>query len=65
MAEQEHGTAEGDGRGRLRASHADRERVIDTLKAVHVYGLVTKGEFDERAVGARGGERQQAVVGHG
>jgi hypothetical protein len=25
--------AAGDGRGRLRASHADRERVIDTLKA--------------------------------
>ena len=49
MAEQEHEMAEGGGRGRLRASHADRERVIDTLKAAYVYGLVTKDEFDERA----------------
>jgi hypothetical protein len=32
----------------MRASHADREQVIDTLKAAFVYGLVTKGEFDER-----------------
>jgi len=36
------------GRGRLRASHADRERVIGTLKAAYVYGLVTKEEFDAR-----------------
>ncbi len=49
MAEHEHEMAEGDGRGRLRASQADRERVIDTLKAAYVYGLVTKDEFDERA----------------
>jgi Domain of unknown function (DUF1707) len=48
MAGLEHEMAGGDGRGRLRASHADRERVIDTLKAAHVYGLVTKDEFDER-----------------
>lgn len=40
--------AAGDGHGRLRASHADRERVIDTLKAAYVYGLVTKNELDER-----------------
>ena len=39
--------AEG-GRGRLRASHADREHVIDTLKAAYVYCLVTKDEFDVR-----------------
>jgi Domain of unknown function (DUF1707) len=32
----------------MRASHADRERVIDTLKAAYAYGLVTKDEFDER-----------------
>ena len=31
-----------------RTSHADRERVIDTLKAAYVYGLVTKNELDER-----------------
>jgi hypothetical protein len=35
-------------RGDMRASHADREGVIDTLKAAYVYGLVTKDEFDER-----------------
>jgi hypothetical protein len=32
----------------MRASHADRERVIDRLKAAYAYGLVTKDEFDER-----------------
>jgi hypothetical protein len=36
------------GRGRLRASHADRERVVDTLKAAFVQGGLTKEEFDER-----------------
>ncbi len=48
MAGLEHEMAAGGGRGRLRASHADRERVIGTLKAAYVYGLVTKDEFDER-----------------
>jgi hypothetical protein len=38
----------GDG-GRLRASHADREQVIDTLKTAFVQGLLDKGEFDLRA----------------
>jgi hypothetical protein len=36
------------GRGRLRASHADRDRVIDTLKAAFVQGRLAKDEFDER-----------------
>jgi Domain of unknown function (DUF1707) len=36
------------GDGRLRASHTDREHVIDTLKAAYVYGYVTKDEFDAR-----------------
>jgi Domain of unknown function (DUF1707) len=36
------------GRGRLRASHADREQVIDTLKAAFVQGRLTKDEFDAR-----------------
>jgi hypothetical protein len=36
------------GRGRLRASHADREQVIDTLKATFVQGRLTKDEFDVR-----------------
>jgi hypothetical protein len=36
------------GRGRLRASHADREQVIDTLKAAFVQGMLGKDEFDLR-----------------
>ena len=31
-----------------RASHADREQVIDTLKAAFVQGLLTKDELDAR-----------------
>jgi hypothetical protein len=37
------------GRGHLRASHADRERVIGTLKAAFVQGRLTKDELDARA----------------
>jgi DUF1707 SHOCT-like domain len=36
------------GGGRLRASHADREHVIDMLKDAFVHGRVTKDEFDAR-----------------
>ncbi len=36
------------GRGGLRASHADREQVIDTLKAAFVQGVLAKDEFDLR-----------------
>ncbi len=36
------------GRGRLRASHADRGQVIGTLKAAFVQGLLAKDEFDLR-----------------
>jgi DUF1707 SHOCT-like domain len=36
------------GGSRLRASHADREYVIDMLKAAFVDGRVTKDEFDAR-----------------
>jgi hypothetical protein len=36
------------GRGRLRASHADREQVIDMLKAAFVQGRLAKGELDAR-----------------
>ncbi len=36
------------GPGRLRASHADREQVIDTLKAAFVQGRLAKDEFDTR-----------------
>jgi hypothetical protein len=34
--------------GRLRASHADREQVIGTLKAAFVQGRLDKDEFDLR-----------------
>jgi Domain of unknown function (DUF1707) len=36
------------GRGHLRAAHADRERVIGTLKAAFVQGRLAKDEFDLR-----------------
>jgi hypothetical protein len=35
-------------RGRLRASDADREQVIDSLKAAFVQGRLTKDELDVR-----------------
>jgi hypothetical protein len=37
------------GLGYLRASHADRERAIETLKAAFVQGRLTKDELDTRA----------------
>jgi Domain of unknown function (DUF1707) len=36
------------GRSRLRASHADREQVIDVLKAAFVHGQLDGDEFDLR-----------------
>jgi hypothetical protein len=36
------------GRGYLRASHADRERVIEVLKTAFVQGRLDKGELDRR-----------------
>ena len=41
--------AEGRDHGGLRASHADRERVIGTLKAAFVQGRLTMDELDARA----------------
>ena len=35
-------------RGRLRASHADREQVIGILKTAFVQGMLAKDEFDQR-----------------
>jgi hypothetical protein len=35
-------------RGHLRAAHADREQVIDTLKAAFVQGRLAKEDFDLR-----------------
>jgi len=37
------------GRGRMRASHADREQVIEALKNAFVHGRLTKDELDTRA----------------
>jgi Domain of unknown function (DUF1707) len=37
------------GRGPMRASHADREQVIEALKDAFVYGRLTKDELDARA----------------
>ena len=36
------------GRGHLRASHADREQVISTLKAAFVLGMLDRDEFGQR-----------------
>jgi hypothetical protein len=36
------------GSGRLRASHADREQVVGTLKAAFVAGMLDKDEFELR-----------------
>jgi hypothetical protein len=36
------------GRGRLRASHADREQAIEVLKAAFVQGRLDRDEFDLR-----------------
>jgi uncharacterized protein DUF1707 len=36
------------GRGRLRASHADREQAIETLKDAYIQGRLTKDELDLR-----------------
>jgi hypothetical protein len=37
------------GHGRLRASHADREHVVDVLKGAFVHGRLTQDELDTRA----------------
>ncbi len=37
------------GRGPMRASHADREQVIEVLKDAFVHGRLTKDELDARA----------------
>jgi hypothetical protein len=42
------GNQQAAGRGRLRASHADREQVIDVLKAAYVQGRLDRDELDER-----------------
>lgn len=49
------------GRGHLRASHADRERALRTLKAAFVQGMLTKDELDLR-VGQTLGSRTYAEL---
>jgi len=53
--------AGGAGRGHFRASHADRERVIASLKAAFIQGRLTKDEFDSR-VGRALGSRTYAEL---
>ena len=45
----ERGAADATARGRLRASDADREQVIDTLKAAFVQGWLTRDQLAVRA----------------
>jgi heme A synthase len=40
--------ASAEGRGPLRASHADREQAVNVVKAAFVQGLLAKDEFDLR-----------------
>ena len=40
--------AGGEGRGRLRASDADRDHAVDVLKTAFVEGRLAKDEFEER-----------------
>ena len=57
--------AEAGGRGHLRAPHADREQVIDTLKAAFVQGMLAKDEFDLRvgqALASRTGAELAALT---
>ena len=49
------------GHSRLRASHADREQVIDVLKTVFVEGRLARDEFDLR-VGQALGSRTYAEL---
>jgi hypothetical protein len=46
---EEHAAAGALGRGHLRASDADREQVIDTLKAAFVQGRLTRDQLGVRA----------------
>jgi hypothetical protein len=45
---EDHIAAGAAGRGRLRASHADREQVIEVLKTAFVQGRLTRDEFGTR-----------------
>ena len=49
MGPQDHGAGWAAGAGHLRASDADRERVVDALKAAFVQGRLSKSELIRRA----------------
>jgi hypothetical protein len=51
------------GRGRMRASNAEREQVIDTLKAAFVDGRLTKDELDTRVGQTIAARTAPAAVG--
>jgi hypothetical protein len=55
--------AGGRGRGEFRASHADREQVIGTLKAAFVEGMLSKDEFDQRVGQAFGSRTGKELAG--
>lgn len=52
MAGPGHDSAGAGGRGRLRASHGDREQAIEVLKDAFVQGRLAKDEFDVRVAQA-------------
>jgi hypothetical protein len=51
------------GRGHLRASHDDREHVVDFLKAAFVQGRLTKEELEARAGQALGSRTYAELAG--
>lgn len=51
------------GRGHLRTSHADRERVVELLKAAFVQGRLTKEELEARAGQALGSRTYAELAG--
>jgi DUF1707 SHOCT-like domain len=58
----EKAAAAGQGRGELRASHADREQVIGILKNAFVQGMLAKDEFDQRVSQAFASRTQVELV---
>ena len=51
--------------GHMRASDADRDRVVDALKAAYVYGLLTSGGTRRaNRPGARGADLRRPDRGH-
>jgi len=51
------------GRDQLRAGHADREQVIEALKAAFVRGQLTRDELGTQAAATPASRAQSAVKG--